>query len=169
MARRTLAMRLRDDRDLLLVDGHGAAEALAEGRRHDTQVVDDQRRLRHRALEVLVAVHGVHLVLASAQQRETSELASVRLQQAHLEALDAPVGLQLPVQLDGLVEDVERTVLPSAYDLAPADEKAGISHVILLGSGFCASLTAQQPSARAITICWTSSVPSPIVRILASR
>ena len=28
---------------------------------------------------------------------------------------------------------------------------------------------AQQPSWRAITICWTSSVPSPIVRILASR
>ena len=25
------------------------------------------------------------------------------------------------------------------------------------------------PSARAMTICWTSSVPSPIVRILASR
>ena len=29
--------------------------------------------------------------------------------------------------------------------------------------------SAQQPSWRAITICWTSSVPSPIVRILASR
>jgi hypothetical protein len=27
----------------------------------------------------------------------------------------------------------------------------------------------QQPSARAITICCTSSVPSPIVRIFASR
>src|SRR5262249_23269924 len=27
----------------------------------------------------------------------------------------------------------------------------------------------QAPSARAITICWTSSVPSPIVRIFASR
>ena len=25
------------------------------------------------------------------------------------------------------------------------------------------------PSARAMTICWTSSVPSPMVRILASR
>ena len=31
------------------------------------------------------------------------------------------------------------------------------------------STAAQQPSWRAITICWTSSVPSPIVRILASR
>ena len=28
---------------------------------------------------------------------------------------------------------------------------------------------AQAPSARAITICWTSSVPSPMVRIFASR
>ncbi len=28
---------------------------------------------------------------------------------------------------------------------------------------------AQAPSARAITICWISSVPSPIVRIFASR
>ena len=27
----------------------------------------------------------------------------------------------------------------------------------------------QAPSARAMTICWTSSVPSPIVRIFASR
>ena len=27
----------------------------------------------------------------------------------------------------------------------------------------------QAPRARAITICWTSSVPSPIVRIFASR
>ena len=31
------------------------------------------------------------------------------------------------------------------------------------------SLGAYAPRARAITSCWTSSVPSPIVRILASR
>ncbi len=30
-------------------------------------------------------------------------------------------------------------------------------------------LGAHAPSARAMTICWTSSVPSPMVRILASR
>ena len=37
------------------------------------------------------------------------------------------------------------------------------------GSGCAPRILAQQPSARAITICCTSSVPSPIVRILASR
>src|SRR5688500_10801667 len=160
MARRTLAMRLRDDCDLLLVDRHGPAEALAEGRRHDAQVVDDQRRLRHRALEVLLAVNGVHLLLTAAQQREATELASVRLEQAQFEAFDAPVGLHLPVQLDGLVEDVERTVLPSAYDLAPADEEAGISHEILLGPGFGPGLPVNHPSAQPTPSACPSQFPS---------
>jgi hypothetical protein len=60
------------------------------------------------------------------------QLTSVRLEQGDLEVLDAPVGLQLSVELDGLVENLERAILPPAYNVAPADEKASISHGILL-------------------------------------
>jgi hypothetical protein len=48
-------------------------------------------------------------------------------------------------------------------DLAAVGDQDGLEHRRLRFS------SAYAPSARAITICWTSSVPSPIVRIFASR
>jgi hypothetical protein len=66
--------------------------------------------------------HSVDLRLAPAQQHEPLQLTAVRVQKRDLEALDASVGLHLSIQLDGLVEHVERAILATAYHLAPADE-----------------------------------------------
>src|SRR6185436_5807313 len=101
----------------------------------DPQVLHDERSLGHQANEVLVAADAVDLILAPAEHREAEKIASVRIEQRHLEVLDPAVGLQLPVELDGLVEDLERTVLPAAYHLAPADEQPGVSHGASLESG----------------------------------
>ena len=67
-----------------------------------------------------------------AQDLAKNDVVRKGLEQGDLEVLDAPVGLKLAVELDGLVEDLESAILPPAYHVAPADEKACISHGILL-------------------------------------
>jgi hypothetical protein len=163
------------------------------------EVVDDEVGPRHLALELVVVVEGVHLLRAAADQNKAGEIAAVRVEQARLEALDAAILLQLAVVPDALVEDLDGTLLAPTHHLAPADEETGVGHEEPPCGGLLSSVSnlrpgpgrgklpsvsaaerlppldraprtaAQVPSARAITICCTSSVPSPIVRILASR
>jgi hypothetical protein len=53
-----------------------------------------------------------------------------------------------------------------SYDI-PGREGEAVLMTVHADGGV--QLAGYAPSARAMTICWTSSVPSPIVRILASR
>ena len=87
------------------------------------------------ATAAFVDLAGYSILTEICGDHEAAQLAAVRLEQAHLEALDATVRLHLAVQLDRLVEDVEGAILPPAYDLAPADEQTSISHGFLLGIG----------------------------------
>ncbi len=75
-----------------------------------------------------------------------------------------PAGVLLLVQSPppGLVTD--RISLP-----APSVGAKERARNISASCGKACQACLQQPSWRAITICWTSSVPSPMVRILASR
>src|SRR5688572_6590957 len=105
MERRTLASDHRGD--FGLEAAHLPPDLLAEVGGDDAQTVHDEVRARHLALELVVVVQRVHLLLAAADQEEAGEIATVRLQQARLEALDPAVALELAVELDGLAEDLD--------------------------------------------------------------
>ena len=69
------------------------------------------------------------LLRVAAEEEEALEIASVRLEEDGLDALDRPVRLQPAEVLHRRVERLDRLGLAAAYDLAPADEETGICHV----------------------------------------
>ena len=71
---------------------------------------------------------AVHLLARAADEREALEVPAVGLEQRHVEALDAAVGLELPVELDDLAEHVEALGLPPGHNGAPSDEQPVVCH-----------------------------------------
>ena len=86
-------------------------------------------RADDRRLELLVDAQHRELLRVTAQEEEALEVASVRLEEDRLEALDRAVRLQPAEVLHRRVERLDRFGLAAAYDLAPADEETGICHV----------------------------------------
>jgi hypothetical protein len=60
--------------------------------------------------------------LCAGHHDEPGQVPSVRLQQHGLEAVDLPVLLELRVVRDAVLEHLERELLTSAHDFAPAQE-----------------------------------------------
>jgi hypothetical protein len=75
------------------------------------------------------------------QQDETPEVAPVRRKEPGVEALDLPVLLELPVVLDGLIEDLDGLALAPPHDLAPPEKQRLVGHVALLGRRVTPTLT----------------------------
>src|SRR5829696_9033115 len=90
--------------DSLLVSRNRCFEPLAERRANHAQALDDQACARGQAHELIVYAQLGELLLATANQDESCDVASVRLQNHRLEAFDHSVLLQTPVVLERFVE-----------------------------------------------------------------
>ena len=162
--------RLCDYRDLLLVDRHRAPQALAYQHVHDAEVVHDEGRLRVDPLEVLGAAQGIDLLLAPANaartrraRRRAAGAGIPRSSRCRPSDCIWPYSSIVSLKTSRARSSRPRTTWPQ-----PMNRPASAMR-FSLGSGVWREPNPQQPSARAITICWTSSVPSPMVRIFASR
>ena len=165
-------------------------ERRAEGPRvgrdsHRQPVAEGHRQRRHRCQEELDTVRAAD---GEGGSNECREADAVRL-------VEPPVGcLAVLVERVGVEARVgARRVLVGHVDVAVLHERLRREQVVRLVAGVVGvsegmkpeggrvgseqqqeegggpSHRGQQPSCRAMIICWTSSVPSPIVRIFASR
>jgi hypothetical protein len=116
-------------------------KALAKHRTDDTQPLDYLPRSRCQAQELLIAADIIQLLVAPPQQGIAREVASVRVKQHDLEALDPPFLLEAAPVLDALVKDVESPRLATSNGITPTHEQSRFCHIDLPSKGDRSNLT----------------------------
>src|ERR671919_1709113 len=127
--RAIITLGARNCADLLHVVRHLALEPLVHVRADDADRIDAERCTDRELRELVAHAQLGQLLGVPANEEEPAEVASVRLEEDRLEALDLAFLLQTGVPPDRLVEELDRLILPAAYRIAEADEEAGIRHV----------------------------------------
>ena len=94
--------------DRLLVGADRVFEAVAEGRADHAKSLDDQTRARSQTHELIIHAQLGEPLLAAANQKESLQIAAVRLENRRLKVFDHALLLQAPVVSERLAENLLR-------------------------------------------------------------
>src|SRR5436190_13902964 len=114
--------------DRLLVERDLLFDPVADRRVDDPEVLDDLGGADVEALKLVAAAHRVDLLRRALGEDEAVEIAAVRIEERHLEALDRPRLLLSAPEREGLAEDLEPLLLPASNRGTPTCEQGCVSH-----------------------------------------
>jgi SAM-dependent methyltransferase len=120
--------RLGELRDRLLEEPHAASDLGACGGVDDADALHDQLRADDQALELVACPHPIETLQLTPKEEEAAEVASVRVEEERVEALDGALLLELSPHLHRLVEDLSGLLLAAADREAEAYEQGVVRH-----------------------------------------